>query len=81
MASSYHRTQLLLESWQYSALKALAEREGVSISDLVRGILSRRLRPRSTRRRGLQAVAGIGRDRKASGRDHDRWLYGPGSRT
>ena len=77
---SYHRTQLLLEPWQYGALKALAEREGVSISDMVRRILSRRLRPRSTRRGGLQAVAGIGRDRKAAGRDHDRWLYGPGSR-
>ena len=79
--ASYHRTQLLLEPWQYGALKALAEREGVSISDTVRRILSRRLRPRSTRRRGLQAMAGIGRDRKASGRDHDRWLYGPDSRT
>ena len=78
---SYHRTQLLLEPWQYGALKALAEREGVSISDMVRRILSRRLRPRSTRRGGLQAVAGIGRDRKAAGRDHDRWLYGAGSRT
>jgi len=32
-------------------------------------------------RHGLQAVAGIGRDRKAAGRDHDRWLYGAGSRT
>ena len=79
--ASYHRTQLLLEPWQYGALKALAEREGVSISDMVRRILSRRLRPRSTRRGGLQAVAGIGRDRKAAGRDHDRWLYGAGSRT
>ena len=78
---SYHRTQLLLEPWQYGALKALAEREGASISDMVRRILSRRLRPRSTRRGGLQAVAGIGRDRKAAGRDHDRWLYGAGSRT
>jgi hypothetical protein len=79
--AAYHRTQLLLEPWQYGALKALAEREGVSISDLVRRILDRRLRPRSARRQGLKAVAGIGRDRKASGRDHDRWLYGPGSRT
>jgi len=78
--ASYHRTQLLLEPWQYGALKALAEREGISISDLVRRILSRRLRPKSSRRRGLQAMAGIGRDRKASGRNHDRWLYGPDSR-
>jgi hypothetical protein len=77
--SSYHRTQLLLEPWQYGALKALAEREGVSISDMVRRILSRRLRPRSGRGRGLRAVAGIGSDRKAAGRDHDRWLYGAGT--
>ena len=78
--TAYHRTQLLLEPWQHGALKALAEREGISISDLVRRILSRRLRPKSSRRRGLQAMAGIGRDRKASGRNHDRWLYGPDSR-
>lgn len=26
--------------------------------------------------RGLQAIAGIGHDPKASGREHDRWLYG-----
>jgi hypothetical protein len=71
----------LLEPWQYGALKALAEREGVSISDMVRRILSRRLRPRSSRPRGLQRIAGIGRDRKASGRDHDRWLYGSGTQT
>jgi hypothetical protein len=76
---SYHRTQVLLEPWQHAALKALAEREGVSISDLLRRVLTRQLRPRSRRRRPLQAIAGIGRDRKASGRDHDRWLYGPGA--
>ena len=79
--SPYHRTQLLLEAWQYGALKALAEREGVSMSDMVRRIFSRGLRPRSNRQRGLQRIAGIGRDRKASGRDHDRWLYGSDSRT
>jgi hypothetical protein len=79
--AAFHRTQVLLEPWQYGALKALAEREGISMSDMVRRILSRRLRPRSSRRRGLQRMAGIGRDRKAAGRDHDRWLYGPHSRT
>ncbi len=74
---AYHRTQLLLEPWQYGALKTLAQREGVSISDLVRKLLTRQLRPRPRERQGLQTIAGIGRDRKASGRHHDRWLYGP----
>ena len=74
--ATYHRMQILLEPWQYGALKALAQREGVSISDMVRRILTRQLRPRLAHRPGLRAIAGVGRDRKASGRDHDRWLYG-----
>ena len=74
---SYHRTQVLLEKWQHAALKSLAEREGVSLSDLVRRILSRDLRPVSSGREKLAVIAGIGRDRRAAGRDHDRWLYGP----
>jgi len=72
----YHRTQILLEDWQYGALKNLAERAGISISDMVRRLITRRLRPTGSRREGIQAIAGIGRDPKASGRDHDRWLYG-----
>ena len=75
--ASYHRTQVLLEAWQHAALKTLAAREGVSISDLLRRILSRRLRPRPSGRKGLASIAGIGRDRSATGRDHNRWLYGP----
>jgi predicted DNA-binding ribbon-helix-helix protein len=67
---------VLLEGWQHEALKSLAEREGVSVSDLVRRIVSQRLRPRPPSRKGLTAIAAIGRDRKAAGRDHDRWLYG-----
>lgn len=72
----YHRTQILLEDWQYEALKGLAESEGASISGTVRKILTQQLRPRSFRRSALRAIAGIGRDPKAAGKDHDRWLYG-----
>lgn len=75
---SFHRTQILLETWQYGALKSLAAREGASLSDMVRRILTQRLRPRRSRGDGLRVIAGIGRDRQAAGRDHDRWLYGPG---
>ncbi len=75
--ASYHRTQILLAGWQHTALKSLAEREGVSISELVRRILAQRLRPRPSGRKPLAAIAGIGRDERATGRDHDQWLYGP----
>ena len=76
--ASYHRTQILLEKWQ-ATLKGLSEREGVSMSDLVRRILSQRLRSQPSRQKRLATIAGIGRDRRAAGRDHDRWLYGSGS--
>lgn len=72
-----HRTQLLLETWQHEALKAVAEQQGRSISAVVREILSRHLNARRRRaKRGLQDLEGIVDDRDATGRDHDRFLYG-----
>ena len=72
-----HRTQLLLEEWQYEALRARADREGRSLSDLIREILSASLAPQSTTRRGrLEAIQGIGEDAEAYGMNHDRHLYG-----
>lgn len=37
---SYHRTQVLLEEWQYVTLKSMAEGEGVSLSGMLRQILT-----------------------------------------
>lgn len=75
------RTQLMLEEWQHQRLKTMAEREGRSLSDLVREILTRHLQPKSGRaRRGLAAIEGAGSDSGAAGRDHDRFLYGDTSR-
>ncbi len=72
-----HRTQILLDDWQYETMKALAEREGRSLSSLIRdavaAFLSRREKP-TTR---LAEITGIGNDAEASGRDHDDVLYGP----
>ena len=72
-----HRTQLLLEDWQYEALLARAEREGRSMSDLIREILKASLTPspRSKLNR-LAKIEGIGEDAEAYGEDHDRHLYG-----
>lgn len=77
-----HRTQLLIEDWQYESLRARAEREGRSLSDLVREILDSVLTsPAQHRRHRLSDIEGIGEDSGAYGDDHDRHLYGdPGKR-
>ena len=74
---SLHRTQLMLEEWHYRYLKNTAEREDRSLSEILRDILSKYINERdSTRRSSLKEIDGIGADEEASGRDHDKWLYG-----
>jgi hypothetical protein len=74
-----HRAQILLEEWQFEMLKAKAQREGKSVSELVREILAEAFGARrpSASKRGLSGIAGIVRDPGLSGRDHDEVLYGP----
>lgn len=73
-----HRTQILLDSWQYERMKNLAEREGRSLSSLVReavtAFLDRKAERASTK---VGDVAGIGDDPDCRGRDHDEFLYRP----
>lgn len=72
-----HRTQLLLENWQIEALRARAEGAGISVSELVRRILSAYLVPEvEPDDSPLLAMEGIGSD-ASSGRDHDELLYQP----
>ena len=71
-----HRTQIILEDWQYQALRARAEQEGRSISDLVRNILRGALTRPARRKNRLNEIEGVGEDATAYGRDHDRFLYG-----
>ena len=71
-----HRAQLLLEDWHYQRLKARAEREGRSLSELMREILDRHLQPSSIEPGGgLESIEGAGADGEIGGRDHDRVLY------
>ena len=71
-----HRTQVLIEDWQYQTLRSMAERQGGSISELLREILDSHLvGRRRARRQRLRRILGIGSDRGTSGRDHDRILY------
>lgn len=77
MSSIMHRTQILLDSWQYEQLKAAAEREGRSISSLVRDSVTLFLK--GSRRKTatkLAEISGLGEDRETRGRDHDAVVYG-----
>jgi len=72
-----HRTQLLLEEWQYHSLKSLADERGCSLSALVRDILREHLRDRDRRRNErLSAIEGVAEGPPDLGRSHDRYLYG-----
>ncbi|MBI4445973.1 MAG: ribbon-helix-helix protein, CopG family [Acidobacteria bacterium] len=71
-----HRTQIILEEWQYQALRARAEQEGRSISDLVREVLRHALQRETRKKSRLMAIEGIAADRSSRGRAHDRFLYG-----
>jgi hypothetical protein len=76
-----HRTQLLLEQWQYEALRVRAERRSISLSELVREILTEHLQPAKKKPSGLYKIEGIGSDGASSAREHDAFLYGkPGKR-
>ena len=71
-----HRTQILLDEWQYERLKAAAQGEGRSLSDMIREAVDRYFEVnRAGLTPGLERIAGIGADPEASGRDHDLLLY------
>ena len=54
-----HRAQLLLEPEQHEALAEIAEREGRSISDLVREIIRQHLAQRDEESRKLTALQAL----------------------
>jgi plasmid stability protein len=70
-----HRTEIILEDWQYQTLRARAEQEGRSISAVVREILRHALDGSPHQKGRLRAIEGIAEDRSAYGRAHDRFLY------
>lgn len=73
-----HRTQLLLEDWQYQRMKTLAERQGRSLSSLVRDAVTAFLdKGRDSPSTKLAEIASIGDDSESRGRDHDDVLYRP----
>lgn len=72
-----HRTQLLLDRYQYESLKSLAAYRETSLSSLVREAVADYLAAGKGGSGGrLQALRGIGRDAGSSGAAHDEILYG-----
>ena len=59
--SALHRAQLLLESGQYAALAEIAEKEGRSISNLVREIVRQHLDKRAEETQAATALQAIER--------------------
>lgn len=70
-----HRAQILIEKWHYEQLKSRSEREGRSISEIVREMLDQRFARRNTRG-GLDDICGIANVRMHPAKDHDEILYG-----
>jgi hypothetical protein len=76
-----HRTQILLEEWQYDALKTAADRRGLSMSEVLREIVSAHLKPKKRGREVLEQIEGIASDPGSIARDHDSFLYGKKKKT
>ena len=72
-----HRTQISLESGQYEWLLAESRRRGISLSGLIRRMVSERSAARVRTRDPLAALAGIAAGSgERVGREHNRFLYG-----
>ncbi len=72
-----HRAQLMLEEWQYEALKSLAESRGRSISEVARDIFARHLEKGQRVSTGkLDSISGVAEGPADLGENHDQYLYG-----
>lgn len=73
-----HRTQILLEDWQYQALKSEAAQSKKSFSSLIREGIEHVLSARgSGSRKALQAFCGIIKDKRPPLANHemDQLIY------
>lgn len=73
------RTQIILDDWNYESLKSYAERQGRSMSDVVREAVTAYMSKNTKAGRsksGLRAIEGIFCDGGDAARNHDFYLYG-----
>lgn len=69
-----HRTQIIIEEWQYEYLKGTSEEKGKSISELIREMITSSI-DRNSPGGSLKSICGVGEDTNGYGRDHDNLLY------
>ena len=70
-----HRTQIILEDWQYENLKTISQEKGMSISAVVREMVSHYISENSSQI-SLDSICALGEDTTGYGKDHDKLLYG-----
>jgi len=71
-----HRTQISLEERQYERLAQEAGRLGISLSELIRRLISQYFKDQPDRGQPLDRIAGIAEGTsKPVGREHNRYLY------
>lgn len=81
VSATMHRTQILLDDWQYDALKARAKGRGRSLSDLVREIVSAHLDSGEGRVSDrLREVEGVAEGPADLASRHDAYLIGSDDR-
>ena len=72
-----HRTQISLEQEQYETLQQEAQRQGISLSELIRRMVRHHFAHRPAESDPLSALAGIAEGSgEPVGREHNRFLYG-----
>ena len=80
MGKTLHRTQVLLEDWQYQYLRQLSSKTNRSVSSILQEWVAESIRSRtqeSTWQDPFFDIIGmVSGDGKPVGREHDRYLYG-----
>lgn len=70
-----HRTQIMLEEWQYYSLQEMARRTGTTLSSLIRDWVSEKIQGRNHKSsKGLLALAGKIKDKSDVAVKHDAYL-------
>lgn len=69
-----HRTQILLEEWQYHSLKETARSMGISLSTLIRDWVTQNLKQKKNPKKGLLLLAGSVCDKPEVAAKHDDYL-------
>jgi len=69
-----HRMQVIIEDWQYEHLKNISQEKGISISAIVREMITAFI-GEGTSGESFSDICGLGEDFEGCGRDHDRLLY------